>query len=352
MTKADPIATDAPGGLTGLGWDQEWAGAFAAAVADIASAGDGLVGDTARPGRILSTHRVGFDAVTPSGREFVIHRADRRDPLAAPATGDWVVIADVADVGDPVITTVLPRRTALVRRDPADRAAPQVLAAGIDVVAVVHGADRPVNVRRLERQLVVAHGSGAEVLIIITKCDLPQTTEVRLALGRAAPGQDVLVTAASQGVGIDRVDALTAAGRTVALLGESGAGKSTLVNAVLGYEELATGGVRGGDSKGRHTTTRRELLALPSGGALLDTPGVRAIALWPGFADLDAVFGEISRVADQCRFANCTHQAEPDCGVRVGVDDGSISADRLQAWLGLHAELHDTRTQLQRKAWR
>ncbi|CAN5477204.1 ribosome small subunit-dependent GTPase A [soil metagenome] len=338
----DGVASTSRADLTGLGWDDAWAGAW-----DDAAQGLG-----ARPGRILRTHRVGFDAQTPDGREFVVVKTRGRNPMTAPATGDWVVIANIPDVAEPVITTVLERRNALVRRDPADRAAPQVLAANADVVAVVHGADRPVNPRRLERQLAVAHGSDADVVIVVTKADLPEAPAAVQAVNAAAPGQRVLTTASTDGRGVDAVDALTGDCDTLVLLGESGAGKSTLVNAVLGYEAVATGGVRGGDAKGRHTTTRRELLALPTGGALLDTPGVRAIGLWPDFTDLDTVFGEIAAAEADCRFADCTHAREPDCGVTAAVEAGAVDRDRMEAWHQLIAELAATREQIDRRGWR
>lgn len=328
--------------LEALGWDEGWQAVRDAADADPAG----------RLGRVLRTHRVGFDVQTEDGREFCVHKARGRDPMAAPATGDWVVVSDVPDVPEPAIMTVLPRRTAVVRRDPADRAAPQVLAANADVVALVHGADRPVNPRRLERQLALAHGSGARVVIVLTKADLPDAEATRAVLVAAAPGEDVLVTAAAAGAGIDAVDALTGDSDTLVLLGESGAGKSSLVNAVLGHEAVAVGLVREGDHKGRHTTTRRELLALPTGGALLDTPGVRAVGLWPGWADTDAVFTEIAEAAEACRFADCSHDAEPACGVRTAVRDGALDPDRLDAWRVLVAEIAGTAGELQRKGWR
>ncbi len=329
----------------GLGFDAAWQ-------KDFDRAARRAFGSRRRPGRLISTHRVGFDVVTADGREFAIHKEKRRNPLTAPATGDWVVLADVTDTEHPVITAVLPRRNAMVRRDPADRAAPQVLSANADVVAVVQGADRPVNARRLERQLALAHGSGAGVVIILTKADLGEVDDVVRKIKRAAPTDVVLVTAAHDGTGMSAVEDLTEGGSTLVLVGESGAGKSSLVNAVLGRAEQAIGVVRDGDSKGRHTTTRRELIALPNGGALLDTPGVRAIGLWPGHTDLDTVFAEITEAADRCRFADCTHVTEPGCGVRADVQQGVIDIDRLDAWTHLVAELKQTRTELEQKGWR
>lgn len=334
-------------GLEGLGWDEGWQQAAAAATAD---APPDLT--DARPGRVLRTHRVGYDVQTGDGREFAVSKQRWRNPMTAPATGDWVLLTAVKGVAEPVVTAVLPRRTAVVRRDPADRALPQVLAANAAVVAVVHGADRPVNARRLERQLAVAHGSDAQVLVVVSKGDLPEAGAAMDAVRTAAPAEHVLLTAAAEDEGIDQLDSLTADDRTLVLLGESGAGKSSLVNAVLGHEAVAIGGVREGDAKGRHTTTRRELLALPTGGALLDTPGVRAVGLWPDWTDLDTVFAEIAAAAEQCRFADCTHDREPGCAVTGGVAEGTIDPVRLDAWRQLTTELGDTATQLERKGWR
>lgn len=342
--------TQRTGGREALGWDRGWQAAFERAAVEHAA--EQLAVADARPGRVVATHRVGFDIHSPRGREFVTHKAPRRDPLAAPATGDWVVVADSDQGEEPLIIQVLDRRTAVIRRDPADAAQPQVLAANADTVAVVHGADRPVNSRRIERQLAVAHGSGAGVVIVMTKADLSRASATHAALSQALPHETVLATAARTGEGIDTVAALTQDDRTLVLLGESGAGKSSLINAVMGHEALDTAVVREGDAKGRHTTTRRELVALPAGGAILDTPGVRAIGLWPGATDLGAVFPRIAEAAVECRFRDCSHHAEPGCVVTAAVTDGRIAAEHLTAWHTLTAELAATNTQLERQGWR
>ncbi|CAN5854351.1 ribosome small subunit-dependent GTPase A [soil metagenome] len=332
-------------GLVGLGWDPLWEQAYEQAAAAHAT-------HPSRPGRIMRTHRVGFDVRTPGGREFAVHKAERRDPRAAPATGDWVVVADLPEEPDTIITRVLPRRTAVIRRDPADRALPQVLAANADTVAVVHGADRPVNARRLERQLAVAHGSDARVVIVLTKGDLPQADATARAIEGAVPDEPIVMTSTATGRNLTAAAALIAGNQTLVLLGESGAGKSSLVNAVMGDMALATGGVRAGDAKGRHTTTSRELLAHPTGGAMLDTPGVRAIGLWPDATDLGPVFPEVTRASDDCRFRDCTHHNEPGCAVAKAVSTGLVDPERLHAWHRLVEEIQSTSDQLEQKGWR
>lgn len=327
-------------GLAVWGWDDGWARALAETRPD---------GD---PGRVVRVHKVGHDVRTAAGRVFAITRERVREPLDSPAAGDWVALGHETAADHPVITAVLQRRTLLVRRDPSGRARPQVLAANPDVVAFAHGADRPVNAHRVERGLALAGGSGAVPLLLLTKADLDMDGTVAAALGQVRGAAEVLATSVRSGRGLERLAAVVSDGGTLALVGESGAGKSSLVNALLGEHAVEVGAVRAHDAKGRHTTVRRELLPLPAGGTVLDTPGVRAIGLWPGYADLDVAFPEIAAAAAGCRFQDCRHEAEPACAVRAAVDAGTASATRFASLQRLAAELADTAAEVERQRWR
>ena len=210
----------------------------------------------------------------------------------------------------------------------------------------MHGLDRPLPPGRLERFLVVGWDSGVEVVVVLTKADREPEAAVEVAATVRALAPDVDVLAVGMGrdrSGLDLVAALMAPGRTVALLGESGAGKSTLVNALVGEEVLATGTVRTGDAKGRHTTVSRELVLRPEGGLLVDTPGIRAVGIWDAEEALARVFGDLEARSADCQFADCVHDTEPDCAVRSEVEAGRVDHRRVDRYRSLRAELVDQR---------
>jgi ribosome biogenesis GTPase len=212
------------------------------------------------------------------------------------------------------------------------------LAANVDLVLLVCGLDRPVKTGRIERGTALARDAGATPLVVLTKAALVPDPEAVVAKVKAAvPGLDVLVTSARENVGLDSLRDL-AGGRTVTMLGESGAGKSSLVNALMGDDVAAIGDVRRGDAKGRHTTTTRELHVLPSGGVLIDSPGIRAVGLWVEPDAVAETVADIDRLAGQCRFADCRHDTEPGCAVTAAVEAGTITRARLEAWRELERE--------------
>jgi ribosome biogenesis GTPase len=298
--------------------------------------------EVSRPGRLARVIRVDrgeCDVITADGRVRVLSDSQRAQDEVAPVTGDWVWIDDEDGLGN-VVTEVFDRRTSVSRRDPAERDLEQVLAANADLVAVVHGLDRPLPPGRLERLLVVAYKSGAEPVILLTKADDRVDDETEDIVRALARDLTVITTSVSDGTGLDDVRALIGDGRTLALIGASGVGKSSLVNALVGHELLEIGEVRGSDAKGRHTTTARELVLLPDGaGLLLDTPGIRAIGLWEAENALDLVFGDLEELAAECRFGDCAHGGEPGCAIASAVDDGSTDARRVARYRDLVDEL-------------
>jgi ribosome biogenesis GTPase len=255
----------------------------------------------------------------------------RHDRVGTPVVGDWVVVVDEE------VAAVLERRNALRRADPVGEGA-QVLAANLDRVLVVLGLDRPIKAGRIQRAAAQAWDADAEPIAVLTKADLTDDPAAVVAEVEAEhPGLDVLAVSSHTGTGLDELREHVAGG-TVVLLGESGAGKSSLLNA-LGEGALAeTGDVRAGDSKGRHTTTRRELHLLPGGGLVVDTPGVRAIGVYAVPEAIDAAFRDIEDLAEQCRFADCVHDQEPGCAVQAAVADGRLLPGRLDEYRQLHAE--------------
>lgn len=258
-----------------------------------------------------------------------------RNPQAFPCTGDWVALRRWPD--DPVtVERVARRRTAIVRAEVGGSSRGQVLAANVDVVAVVVGLHPEPNIGRIERFLALAWDSGAELLIVLTKADLvPDAAALAEDIGDATPGAQVLVCSTVTGAGIDELRVLVGV-RTMAMLGGSGAGKSSLINALAGAELLDVQEIRA-DGKGRHTSVRRELVPLPGGGVVIDTPGLRGVGL-QDTEGLAAVFTDIEELAARCRFADCAHSTEPGCAVRAALDEGSLPVRRYESWLKLQRE--------------
>lgn len=291
--------------------------------------------DGLRPGRVLSEHRGGYVVVTERGDVHAAVSGRFRYDIATaedfPAVGDWVAVEPV-DGGSAVIHAVLPRATRFARPARGDAAVAQVVAANIDLVLLVTALDHDFNLRRLERYLALAWSSGAEPVIVLNKADLCDDVPGHIAdVNLVAQGVPVRVLSALDGTGIESLAPLLEPGKTVALLGSSGVGKSTIVNALLGYERQATGAVREGDQRGRHTTTSRELLVMPSGALLIDSPGMRSVGMWEVEEGLADAFADIEELSAGCRFSDCTHGSEPGCAVQRAIADGSLMASRLES---------------------
>jgi ribosome biogenesis GTPase len=256
-----------------------------------------------------------------------------------PAVGDWVAMRRGDGLEAPLVEAVLPRHSAFVRRDPGKAAVGQVIAANIDTVFILQPIDTEPNLRRLEREISLAWESGATPVIVLSKADLSPDPAADLAATESvAFDVDVILESAKSGEGVDALLAYADGHRTVALIGPSGAGKSTLVNRLVGADVQAVAKVRAFDGKGRHVTVARELIPLPGGGVLIDTPGLRAVALWDSESGVAAAFPEITELAGSCRFADCTHTTEPGCAVLEGLERGVLARDRYDSYLGLMAE--------------
>ena len=295
------------------------------------------------PGRVALAQREQYVVWTETGelRAELAGRL-RHDAEAGmrPATGDWVVLRTRSHEGRGTIVAVLPRRTQLSRKVAGPTTREQVIAANIDHVLLVAGLDGDFNLRRIERGLVLAWDSGAVPVVILNKADACADVEARrLEVEAVAPGVGIHVVSALRGDGLESLLPYFDRARTGVLVGSSGAGKSTLTNALVGHVQQATRPVRAHDSRGRHTTTARELIAVPTGGWIVDTPGLRELQLWADEESAAAVFDDITALAQDCRFRDCAHAGEPGCAVRAAVADGRLDAGRLASYEKLAREL-------------
>jgi len=310
--------------LDELGWDAGWASAF-----------EQLDEDDLTPARVAAQHRgeyvvrsaAGVMRARAAGRMFYAHEVG--EPI--PAVGDWVGVRDTT------ITSILPRRSAFMRKRAGLASEEQVLAANVDTAFLLAGLDDDFSLRRLERYITTAWESGAEPVVVLTKADLcGDVGDALLQLESVAIGVPVHPISNVTGLGIDDVATHLRPGRTIVMLGSSGVGKSTLLNRLAGTEVMRTGALAD-DGTGRHTTTHRELVQLPSGALAIDTPGLRELQFWDG--DVGAAFEDIEALAGECRFRDCAHSREPGCAVLAAIDDGTLALDRVRSWRKFQREL-------------
>ena len=302
------------------------------------------------PARVLVEHRGAYSVLTPRGQRWaqltgrMRHEASSRAHL--PTTGDWVVV-EVHDENQASVQAVLPRRTRFSRNIAGKATDEHVIAANIDVSFLVASLEREVNLRRIERYLTLAWSGGTDPVIVLTKSDLAGDPEdIVYELERVesiALGVPVLLTSSTTGAGIEDLRDVLAGSRTGVLLGSSGAGKSSLVNALVGDTVQQVDAVRG-DGKGRHTTARRELIALQGGGVIVDTPGLRGLKLWDHGEGDTSTFADVAELAAGCKFNDCRHETEPGCAVRAAIADGTIGSQRLEDWRKLQRELEFQRS--------
>ncbi len=310
--------------LEELGWNERFASAF-----------DAFDDDRVEPGRLAADYGTKFLVQLAGSAPLATLGSALREARLV-AVGDWVAVRNTPDAAE--IRTVLPRQSAITREAPGSETAAQVIAANVDRVLIATSTDTDFNLRRIERLLTVAYQSGAAPLIVLTKVDLNNPDPFKVELERIAGGVPVVAVSGRTGAGVETVRMHLSRGKTAVLLGSSGVGKSTLINRLLGEEVLRTAEVHR-SGQGRHTTSHRQLLKVPGGGLVIDTPGLREIQLWAGAEALAEVFLDIEALALRCRFTDCRHETEPDCAVVAALEGGTLEASRFTSYRKLQREL-------------
>lgn len=330
--------------LEALGWNERLREAFAP------HAATGLV-----PARVAVEHKSRFGTYAEQG-DVEAKLSGRLRHVAAgrldlPAVGDWVALEAPARDAVATIVAVLPRASLFTRKAAGREHEAQIVAANVDVVFIVTSLNDEFNARRLERYLALAWESGARPVVVLSKADVVADPEARRRDVEAiALGVPVLLTSAKSAPGVQELLAHLTGHRTGALLGSSGVGKSTLINVLVGFERQATAEIRRSDDSGRHTTTRRELVLLPGGGLLIDTPGMRELQLADAAQGVLATFEDVDSLAAGCAFRDCTHGPEPDCAVKAAIAGGKLDSERLQSYHKLVAELARRERQVDQRA--
>lgn len=331
--------------LERYGWSDQFATAF-----EEKFARSGFI-----PGRVVLQQRGSYTVITedgpisarPTGR--LLHEAD---DIGQPCVGDWVAILIDEQAGIGTVQAILPRKSALVRRaiEDASRAA-QIIAANVDVAFIVTSLNAEMNARRIQRYLAAVRQSGARPVVVLTKADLVEEAKAQIAeIEQLDSGIAVVTVSARTGAGLDDFLSHVQLGETCVLIGSSGVGKSTLVNTLLDEERMVTREVRVADDQGRHTTSHRELIVLPSGGMLIDTPGIREVGLLDAEEGVAEVFDDVEVLMTQCKFSNCSHVSEPGCAVQGAIKSGELTEDRWTHFVQLRLEMTEAKDKVDRVA--